>query len=256
MRMIKHILIWLGLTGYLFVMLAFVSKEQENILCRKILIHIHDSSEVGFVTSDQIMKIIHPEPATLLGKPVHSINISDLEDKLHKIRSIRRAEVYYTVEGHLSVDINQRKPMIRIIDNSGASYCIDMEGYLIPLTGKYTPHILIANGNIKTIDRNAGHIRDLENREILEDIYGFGLYLNEDAFFRSQIVQVYVNSNREFELIPRVGSHVILLGDMNEFDIRLDNLKILYEQGFSTVGWNQFEIINLKYENQVVCTKR
>jgi cell division protein FtsQ len=69
-------------------------------------------------------------------------------------------------------------------------------------------------------------------------------------------VQVYVNSKNEFELIPRVGSHVILLGRLEGFEVRLDNLRSLYDQGFSTAGWNQFEIINLKYENQVVCTKR
>ncbi|MBL7113195.1 MAG: hypothetical protein ISS19_14760 [Bacteroidales bacterium] len=254
--MIKHILTWLGLTGYLFVMLAFVGKEQENILCRQIRIHINDSMEVGFVTSDQIMKIINPDPATLLGKPVRTINISDLEDKLHKIRSIRTAEVYYTVEGHLSVDINQRRPLVRIIDDSGASYCIDTEGYLIPMTGQYIPYILIANGNIRAIDGKVSHIIDLENHKMLEDIYRLSKYLIEDAFLQAQIVQVYVNSNKEFELIPRVGSHVILLGDMNEFETRLNNLKTLYDQGFSSVGWNQFEKINLKYKNQVVCTKR
>ena len=256
MRIIKHILIWLGLTIYLFIMLAFVEKEQEDILCRQIRININDSLEVGFVTSDQIMDIIHPDPATLLGKPIHTINIGDLEDKLHKIRSIRTAEVYYTVEGHLTVDINQRKPLVRIIDNSGASYCIDTEGYLIPLTGQYVPHLLIANGNIKTIDRKVSHISDLKNNEILGDIFRLSNHLNEDAFLLAQVVQVYVNSKNEFELIPRVGSHVILLGDMNEFEARLKKLRTLYEQGFSTVGWNQFEIINLKYENQVVCTKR
>ena len=43
---------------------------------------------------------------------------------------------------------------------------------------------------------------------------------------------------------------------MEGFEHRLENLRLLYDQGLSTVGWNQFEIINLKYENQVVCTKR
>jgi len=202
------------------------------------------------------MKIINPDPAALLGKPIHAINIRELEDKLHKIRSIRTAEVYYTVEGRLSVDIYQRRPLVRIIDDSGVSYCIDSEGYLIPMTLQYVPHILIANGNIKTIDGQASHISDLENHDILEDIYRLSRYLSEDVFLKAQIVQVYVNSKNEFELIPRVGSHVILLGDMNDFEIRLNKLETMYDQGFSTVGWNQFEEINLKYKNQVVCTKR
>ena len=256
MRIIKHILIWLGITGYLIVVLAFVGKEQGSILCRKITVHIHDSLEVGFVNQEQVMKIIHPDPATLLGKPVQSINISALEDKLHKIRAVRTAEVYYDVEGHLSVDITQRKPVVRVIDLTERSYCIDKEGYLVPLNGQYVPHLLIVNGNIPAIDRDAGHIDDLGDNRIIKDIFRLTSHLNEDTFFQAQIVQVYVNSKNEFELIPRVGSHVIHLGGMDDFEARLDNLRKLYNQGFSTVGWNQFETINLKYENQVVCTKR
>jgi cell division protein FtsQ len=256
MKWIKYILIWIGLMVYLFVMLAFVGKEQENILCRRVSINIHDSLEVGFVTSEEIMKIINPNPASLLGKPVRSVNISQLEDKLHKIRSIRSAEVYYDVEGHLKVDIHQRKPMVRIIDNSGASYCIDNEAYLIPMDGRFVPHILIVNGHTGTIDSKARNINDLDNNEILMDAYRLCQYLNKDEFLRAQIVQVYVTSKKEFELIPRVGSHVILLGEVDGFEARLDNLRTLYEQGFSTMGWNRFEIINLKYVNQVVCTKR
>ncbi len=60
----------------------------------------------------------------------------------------------------------------------------------------------------------------------------------------------------EYELIPRVGAHQILLGSMDQWEKKLRNLELLYEQGLSKYGWNTYQTISLKYTNQVICTKR
>jgi cell division protein FtsQ len=80
--------------------------------------------------------------------------------------------------------------------------------------------------------------------------------IQSDPFWDSQIVQVYVNGKGEYELIPRVGSHIILLGTGEQIETKFFKLRTLYEEGFSRQGWNQYEIINLKYDKQVICTKR
>ena len=64
-----------------------------------------------------------------------------------------------------------------------------------------------------------------------------------------------MNSKYEFELIPRVGSQVIELGDADNLEEKFENLKLLYLEGFNKIGWNKYERISLKYKNQVVCTK-
>ena len=64
------------------------------------------------------------------------------------------------------------------------------------------------------------------------------------------------NRNQEFEIIPRVGAHQILLGNAENLELKFRNLKILYEEGLAYEGWNKYEIINLKYNNQVICSKR
>jgi cell division protein FtsQ len=44
---------------------------------------------------------------------------------------------------------------------------------------------------------------------------------------------------------------------MEQWEKKLHNLELLYEQGFSAYGgWNGYSTINLKYTNQVICTKR
>ena len=90
----------------------------------------------------------------------------------------------------------------------------------------------------------------------LAEIHRFCTYVMGHPFWREQIVQLYVNRRGEYELIPRVGAHQILMGSMEEWELKLRNLELLYQQGFSTYGWNSYGTINLKYTNQVICTKR
>ena len=53
-----------------------------------------------------------------------------------------------------------------------------------------------------------------------------------------------------------VGNHRIMLGTLDEFEEKLANLKLFYEQAIPKVGWEKYSMINLKYKNQIVCTKK
>jgi len=64
-----------------------------------------------------------------------------------------------------------------------------------------------------------------------------------------------VNERHELELIPRKGNHVVLLGDTQELKEKMNKLFIFYTQGLNKIGWNNYQVINIKYKNQVVCSK-
>lgn len=89
----------------------------------------------------------------------------------------------------------------------------------------------------------------------MTDLYKFALFLQENEFWNDQIEQIYVYPDNDIELIPRVGNHRIMLGTLDEFEEKLANLKLFYEQAIPKVGWEKYSMINLKYKNQIVCTK-
>ena len=80
--------------------------------------------------------------------------------------------------------------------------------------------------------------------------------MQSDDFWNDQIEQIYVNQNNDVELIPRVGEQVIMLGSFENFEEKLANLKLFYDQAVPKVGWDKYSIINLKYKDQIVCTKK
>lgn len=80
------------------------------------------------------------------------------------------------------------------------------------------------------------------------------------SFWNNQIEQIYVSrgkkNERVIEIVPRVGDHIVYLGTINNFEKKLNNLKIFYDKAIKTVGWNKYAKVNLEYENQIICTKR
>ena len=138
---------------------------------------------------------------------------------------------------------------------------MDNEGYLFTPRGAFIPHIIIANGyftegNELRKVKNITELKDKEKYSEWIDLIALVNFIGNDEFWRSQLVQVYYNSSREFELIPRVGAHQILFGNTDNLELKFRNLRTLYNEGLAYEGWNKYEIINLKYNNQVICTKR
>ena len=96
----------------------------------------------------------------------------------------------------------------------------------------------------------------VEKELAVTDLYKFALFLQGNEFWNDQIEQIYVYPDNEVELIPRVGSHRIMLGPLEGFEEKLANLRLFYEQAIPKMGWEKYSMINLKYKNQIVCTKR
>ena len=155
--------------------------------------------------------------------------------------------------------MNQRNPILRVFTEYGDSYYIDENGWMMPLSDKFTSRVLVANGAIKTsfamgYEMNIMDLKQEDQR--LKDLYLLSSFINSDSFLKAQIVQIYVKENGDLELIPRVGNQEILFGKAENIKEKFDKLMIFYKQGLSKTGWNGYKRINLKYNNQVVCTKK
>jgi len=256
-KLLIYIVLIAAVSGYLTVILGFVSKEEKKVTCSGLRIIIHDSLDVQFVNSRMIRNILLRGGVSPSGKFLEDICLQEIEDRIKEIKYIERAEVYTTIEGDLLIGIYQRKPELRIIDRSGQGFYIDGEGYIIPLSPNYSPYVMVVNGAIGERYRRAKNIYDLgPENNLLADTYKLAKFIQSDKFWNAQIVQMYVTGKGEFELIPRVGAQVIDFGKADDMEAKFEKLWILYNEGFHNKGWNQYDRIDLKYKNQVVCTKR
>jgi cell division protein FtsQ len=263
MRPLKNIVFLALLTAYLITVMGFISGKERNQHVTSLKIRIIDSTEIQFVHSGEIRRLLEQKKFSLSGKLSHEIDLEGIEHSLISRQIISKAEAYITEPGVLHVDIRQKSPFVRIYNRMGQGYYLDQEGNIIPLTLNFSPFVLVVNGNISEPFRvgQTLNLFDVKHdtlpraQNTIYDVYRLVSFIHGDKFWNAQIEQVYVNSNFEFELIPRVGSQVIELGDAENLQEKFDNLKLLYIEGFNKIGWNKYARISLKYKNQVVCTK-
>ncbi len=260
MKAVKNISIWLVIMLYMIVVLGFVGSRIRQENCSLLEVRIMDSLERSFLDPMDIRTHILEGNDKLLGYPMSRINLAGIEIDLEDIPAVRNAEVFTTSDGVLHAEIWQRKPLFRILDRSGQWAYVDEEGYVIPVSEKFTAHCLVANGEVGGLPEKKTNILNMdsgdENIEVLREMYTLSRYIRDHEFWDAQFVQIYYAGSGAYELVPRVGSHLIILGSMDQFEKKLKKLKALYEKGFNNIGWNDYTRINLKFNNQIVCTKR
>lgn len=247
----------------LFITLGFVGKEKSTIRCKSVNIHIDDETGNEFITKKDVLDLLNSKEKQPLGKLMNDINIGMLEKLVNSNSYVANAEVYSTINGELNIDIRQRNPIIRIINNKYEHFYIDEKGEYMPVSLNYSAPVIVANGNITDAyaDRKINNYVDVITDTVIEKplingLFELALYINKHQFWNAQIEQIYVNDSGEIELIPRVGNQVIIFGDVSQIEEKFKKLMIFYKQGMNKTGWNDYSTINLKYKDQVVCTKQ
>ena len=230
------LLIYLG--AYIY---CFTNKKQTGTVCGKVDIVIVDSLEKRFLTEKNIESFLTREKLYPLHKNSNEINTHEIENALLKNPIIESAEVIQSISGMVTVVISQKMPVLRVY-SQGGSYYVDNTGQTMPSTLGQAIYVPVASGNI-------------EKSFAVSELYKFALFLQNDKFWNDQITQIYVRSVNDVEIVPRIGSHRILLGSLDDYEKKLKKLRLFYEQVIPRMGWEKYSIINLKYRNQIVCTK-
>ncbi len=56
-------------------------------------------------------------------------------------------------------------------------------------------------------------------------------------------------------MIPKLGNHIIKFGRVEEMDAKFHKLMIFYKEVLKNFDAEDYRIINLKFKDQIVCTK-
>lgn len=260
MKKIKKIAIWSSLVLYLLVVSGFVSGLRNTVLIQHVNVFVSDSATKRFVMKNDIIKLLEKNELLSLGMPIGDVNTDLIEKTVMTNSLIKQCSVYTTIDGKLNIDLNQREPVVRIIDKLNQSYYLDSDGTIISMSRRFTPLLLVVNGNVPT-PFSVYSVENIYNEKYdkratcLRDIHKLALYIHDNELWNAQIEQIYVNKKGDFEMVPRVGPHLILFGSTEGMEEKFDKLLIFYKEGLKNVGWNQYQKINLKYKDQIVCTK-
>ncbi len=235
---------------------AFRTKREDGAVCPGISVVIADGRTHGFVDKQEVLQRVKKAGLDPKGKPAGAISCREMEEALLATPFIRTAQCYTTINGIVNIEVTQRMPVVRIKSDAGDDFYLDDKDCIMPISN-FTSDIIIATGSIsRTYATNF--------------LAPMARALAGDDFSRNLFQQINVTREEKVELIPQVGGNVILLGrlpgarDKAERDgkieeyvgRKMEKLRTFYKYGLSVVGWSTYSVIDLEYDNQIVCKRR
>ena len=252
-RIWRHILIgsaWAITLGGLVVLMGFIEFKKAGVVCKDVKVYIPGNQY--FIDREEVDNILKIHRHKLVGRKMDEIDIHNLEEKLKANPFIESAMVYADMDGVIRVKISQRQPVVRVMNQFDQNFYIDQNGLKIPLSDNSTARVIAANGYI---DEIFGKKVDTLHTDIAKQILKAANFISRDSLWSAQVAQIYVNQNHEIELIPRVGTNRIMLGNADSLESKFANLYTFYKKAIPQVGWDRYKTINIKYGNQVVGVK-
>jgi cell division protein FtsQ len=249
-KAVLYTFIWVVCLSGLVVLMSFIEVKKQDLRCTDVKILIPGNR--SFIDRIQIDSILLAKQGPLVGRWLTKINIQQLENTLKANPFIETARVYSDMDGVVHVQIEQREPVLRILNITNQDFYIDHKGYKIPTSPNFTAAVLVASGFI--LEDFSGRVDTLRTG-LAHDLYSTALFISRDTLWNDQIEQLYVNPQNEIEMVPRVGNHRIVLGNADSLQVKFRNLLMFYKNALPKVGWDAYKTINLKYANQIVCEK-
>ena len=241
----KHTLVVLlnvVVAAYLVVAITMFNEPDEKAtVCTEVNIHIDDNA-AGLLSPAEVKRLLEHQHLYPLDQPMQFVSTRKMEEALLDNPYVDAVECYKTENGHVSVNLKQRQPVLHIMGANGDHYYIDVHGAILPHT-RLSGDLLVVTG---AVDRNYAQTQ----------LTPIALHIVGNDFWKAQTEQINVLPDGTLELIPRVGNHVVYLGAPINIPRKLDRLRKFYKYGLSHAGWDRYQHISVEFDNQIVCKKR
>ncbi|MBR1769660.1 MAG: hypothetical protein IJ748_04300 [Bacteroidales bacterium] len=171
-----------------------------------------------------------------------------LEDK----NFVEQASVSISITGVLKISVTQRSAIARVYNRRNETFYIDKNMCILKSENGKAADVVVVSGNIT--DTVKSTIDSVKNKQMFE-IFTLATLINNDSILKYQIDQI-VRKDTDYILIPKIGEYDIALGGKTDWEDELIRLHYLYKKAFIKNGWEKYSHIDLRFKNQVVCTRK
>lgn len=233
-------LIGMGVSEY-----AFLNEAQVGIK-----VNIEDINDHYFITEKEIQAMIRQVQEADSGRTaIRQFDLRVFEEKLRENPFVRDVQVSRDLKGNLIFEIEQDKPIARIMTPYGRGGYITSEYKVLPLSKNYSARTVVLSGVGADSLFSENYLRSKPGQQIMR----FVEYINDDEFWQAQLTQLDFERDMDITIIPQVGRQKIIFGTAEAFEQKLEKLTIFYERIIPKKGWTAYSTVNLKYDKQIVC---
>ncbi|HEY0978234.1 MAG TPA: hypothetical protein VGE21_12255 [Flavobacteriales bacterium] len=260
-RRLLRPLAFIGAACALLVVLGFVEHSARRTPVTDLQVEVEGAAGVHFIDQEAVRAKVLAAHTGLIGAAVSEVDITAIENDLRNIGCVAKADVYHTMDGKLHIRVAQREPIARVINADGTGFYIARDGSTMPLSTEHTARVLVFTGPLH--EPFSTQVTDLEAMDDSLTAATHSLRMLRvartivaDPLWNALFEQVVLDAEGGFELIPRVGLQRIRIGTGEQLAQRLEKLRTFYHQGIAQTDWRRYSVIDLRFGDQVVCTKR
>lgn len=242
-RRVRNILLWLlgiGAVVLLVWLVRFSERQRLSATCNGYEIRVDRQGGV-YLQERDIEQWLDKSVRWKVGK-VGELDASLIEHILDENPYVRDAQVYFTTDATLHVNVRQREPFLRVY--APEAFYLDEDGRRLPVNNEYPCRLRVCTMEGKATDARLAQAFKLET------------LLRRDSLLDAMIDQIHLNRRQEFELIPKVGRQRIRLGTFDRMDEKLANTVLFYRKGMPQSGWERYAVLDMRYRGQIVAVRR
>ena len=238
MRINWNYLKMIALTLAIFGLFAFSNQRSKKRTVNGINIQFVGDQNL-YITEAMVNKLLIQKYGSLTNVTKEKLVLNTIEEVIETNDMVKNAQVYLTVNGELTSKIVQRRPIGRIEGNT--KFYLDDEGKRMPLSMSHSARVPIITGKI--------------TGKSLVDVYEILKYINNDNFLRKNVIGIHVEDEQKYQLKFRMENFVVNLGGVDNLEKKFKNFKAFYAKANKDRTLENFTIVSLEFNNQVVCTK-
>lgn len=235
----------------LFVLLAVVNRYHQEVTLSEVKVNFLAVEDNAFLTSNEVKEAMGWEGGHApIGERLDQLQLSQLEEQLLSSPYVRSAELHKSLTGVLHVDVRLRKPVGRIMNNSGADVYLDAEGKKFPITPQHSANVVLVRGDFEEA------VADTFACETISATLPLLNFIASDPYWNHYFSELVIDELGEVTLYPREESLPIEFGYPFAITDKLQRLRIFREQVLEHPERPRLRSINLKYEGQIVAKQR
>lgn len=192
-----------------------------------------------FITLNKVNKLLIQNEENVTNMAKETLVLSEMEQRLQENPMVREAQVFVTVNGVLGARIEQRNPIARV--TGSPDFYLDADGTKMPLSPVYTARVPLMTGTSNTY---------------FAEVTPLLLAINEDVFMQRSVVGLNVEKDGEITLKVRKHNFIVRFGKPEEIKKKFQNFKAFYQKTKQDSTLYSYELIDLRFGNQVVATKK
>ena len=218
---------------------SFTSKRSDRRKLTKCKITFVEDN-APFIKQEVVNKLLIEKYEEVTSIEKEDLDLNMLEKRLNAHKMIEKSDVFLSIDGILKAVVKQKTPIARVFEN-GSSFYIDYKGDKMPLSTNFTARVPLVSGRI--------------NKNNNEDLAALFRLIYDDSFLKKNIIGIQIMPQGNLLMHNRNFDYQIDFGTLINVEQKFKNYKAFFQKAVLDSSLYKYKKIDLRFSEQVVCTK-